>query len=139
MNLYIEIENNEPVNHPYNEDNLLMVYPGIDLDNLPNFCKFTRVERPIPKWDEVVEGPEYKIIDGICYDVWTVNKISDEEKQQMLANLATQKPYPSWTVDSDNYCFVPPTPYPESENWEWDESTLSWIPYVEPVEPEVTE
>jgi hypothetical protein len=136
MNLYIAIENNEPINHPYNEDNLLMVYPGIDLDNSPNFCKFTRVERPVPKWDEVVEGPEYKIIDGICYDVWTVNKISDEEKQQMLANLATQKPYMSWTVDSDNYCFVPHTPYPESGDWEWDEPTLSWIPYVE---PEVTE
>jgi len=131
MNLYIEIENNKPINHPYNESNLLMVYPGIDLDNSPNFCKFIRVASPIPKWDEVVEGPEYKIIDGICYDVWTVNKISDESKQQMLNDLATQKPYISWTVDSDNYCFVPPTPYPESGNWEWEEDTLSWIEVTE--------
>jgi len=135
MNLYIEIENNTPINHPYNEDNLLMVYPGIDLDNSPNFCKFIRVASPIPKWDEVVEGPEYKITDGICYDVWTVSKIADETRQQMLADLTTQKPYSSWTIDNDNYCFIPPTPYPESGDWEWDEPTLSWVEVV----PEVTE
>ena len=42
--------------------------------------KFIRVASPVSKWDEVVEGPKYKIIDGICYDVWAVNKISDEKR-----------------------------------------------------------
>lgn len=137
MNLYILLENGEPINHPLQQSNLLMIYPEIDFENLPeNLCKFIRVEKPIPKWDEVVEGPEYKIIDGICYDVWTINKISDEKRQQMLNDLAASNPYPSWTVDEVNHDLIPPMPYPETGAWTWDESTVSWVEYVEPTESE---
>lgn len=135
MNLYIELKNGEPINHPMLETNMEMIYPVMNLDNLPeNFCKFVRVDAPVPKWDEVVEGPEYKIIDGICYDVWTVNKISDEKRQQMLDELAASNPYPSWTVDIVNHNLIPPTPYPETGAWVWDESSLSWVEYIEPTE-----
>ena len=127
MNLYIQLENNQPVNHPIQQSNLEMVYPGIDLDYLPNFCKFIRVASPIPKWDEVVEGPEYKIIDGICYDVWKVNKISDEKRQQLLDDLVASNPYSSWTIDYENYNIIPLIPFPESGDWQWDEDILSWV------------
>jgi len=140
MNLYIQIENGMPKNHPILESNMVMIFPEMDLQNLSeNFCKFVRVEKPLAKWDEVVEGPEYKIIDGICYDVWTVNKISDEKRKEMLDKLAAENPYPSWTVDEINHDLIPPKPYPEEGVWQWDEATLNWIPYVEPEEPETTE
>jgi hypothetical protein len=134
MNLYIQLENGEPINHPYYESNLRMVYPELDLETSPNYCKFIRVNKPFCNWDEVVEGPEYKIIDGICYDVWTVNKISDEKRQEMLDKLAAENPYPSWTVDTINHDLIPPVPQPEQGEWTWDESTLSWIEYIEPTE-----
>jgi len=140
MNLYIEINDGNIMNHPMQQSNLEMLYPGIDFENLPeNYCKFIRIERPFPKWDEVIEGPEYKIIDGICYDVWTINKISDEERQKKIDDLVASNPYPSWTIDYENYNIISPIPYPTEGSWTWDETTLSWIPYVEPVEPEVTE
>ena len=87
----------------------------------------------------MIEGPEYKIIDGICYDVWTINKISDEERQKKLDELVASNPYPSWTIDYENYNIIPLIPYPEQGSWSWDESTLSWIPYVEPEENTTTE
>ena len=135
MKLYIELKNGEPINHPMLQSNMEMIYPVMNLQNLPeNFCEFVRVDAPVPKWDEVVEGPEYKIIDGICYDVWTVNKISDEKRQQMLDDLAASNPYPSWTVDTVNHNLIPPTPYPEEGAWVWNEETVSWVEYIEPTD-----
>ena len=140
MSLCIEIYEGKPINHPIQKSNLEMVFPGIDFENLPeNYCKFVRIERPFPKWDEVIGEPEYKIIDGICYDVWTINKISDEERQKKLDELVASNPYPSWTIDYENYNIIPPTPMPTEGSWTWDESTLSWIPYVEPEENTTTE
>jgi hypothetical protein len=132
MNLCIEIFEGNPINHPIQQSNLEMIYPGIDFENLPeNYCKFIRVEKPFPKWDEVIEGPEYKLIDGIYYDVWTINKISDEERQQKIADLVASNPYPSWTIDYENYNIIPLIPYPESGDYQWDESTLSWVEITE--------
>jgi len=137
MKLYIELQEGKPINHPIQISNLEMIYPGIDFQNPPeNFCEFVRVDKPYAKWDEVVEGPEYKIIDGICYDVWIINKISDEERQQKIADLVASCPYPSWTIDYENYNIIPHTPYPAQGSWTWDEETLSWVEYVEPTEPE---
>ena len=137
MNLCIEVSEGKPINHPIQQSNLEMIYPGIDFENLPEqYCKFVRVEKPFPKWDEVIEGPEYKIIDGVCYDVWTINKISDEKRQQMLDDLVTSCPYPSWTIDYENHNIIPPVPMPTEGSWTWDEATLSWVEYVEPTEPE---
>ena len=135
MNLCIEIYEGKPINHPIQQSNLEMVYPGIDFENLPEqYCKFVRIEKPFPKWDEVIEGPEYKIIDGICYDVWTINKISDEERQQKIDDLIASNPYPSWTIDYENYNIIPLVPMPTEGSWVWDEPTLSWVEYVEPTE-----
>jgi hypothetical protein len=132
MNLCIEIFEGNAINHPIQQSNLEMLYPGIDFENLPeNYCKFIRVEKPFPKWDEVIEGPEYKLIDGIYYDVWTINKISDEERQQKIADLVASNPYPSWTIDYENYNIIPLIPYPESGDYQWDESTLSWVEITE--------
>lgn len=37
------------------------------------------------------------------------------------------KPYPSWSLDSNNN-WQPPTPYPDDgKPYAWDEQTLSWI------------
>ncbi len=36
------------------------------------------------------------------------------------------KKYPSWIVDTSNYTWVAPVPFPDSGFWYWDEDTLSW-------------
>jgi hypothetical protein len=38
-----------------------------------------------------------------------------------------QKPYPSWTLDTETYFWNPPVPYPSDNNfYTWNEETLSW-------------
>jgi hypothetical protein len=37
------------------------------------------------------------------------------------------KPFPSWVLDITKCIWVPPVPKPESENYAWDEDSLSWI------------
>ena len=44
MNLYIQIENNQPINHPAFEENLLQAFGAIPAHWEP----FVRVERPLP-------------------------------------------------------------------------------------------
>ena len=39
--------------------------------------------------------------------------------------FVTPQPYPSWTRSGSFW--NPPTSKPTGENWNWDESTLSWI------------
>lgn len=37
------------------------------------------------------------------------------------------QPYPSWTLNTDNYGWYPPTPYPEDgQKYKWNEDTLAW-------------
>lgn len=46
MNLYIEIVDGQPNNHPISEINLVEAFPGIDLNNIPpRFAKFNRVNQ----------------------------------------------------------------------------------------------
>ena len=39
------------------------------------------------------------------------------------------QPYPSWALD-ENHDWQPPVAMPTEGNWVWDESTLSWQPFV---------
>jgi len=39
------------------------------------------------------------------------------------------KPYPSWLLNTNTYQWEPPVPYPNDGNqYQWDESTQSWVP-----------
>lgn len=41
--------------------------------------------------------------------------------------FAPPKPFESWTLNTDTYCWEPPTPRPTEGLWIWDEPTLSWV------------
>lgn len=40
--------------------------------------------------------------------------------------IATEPPFPSWTLSEDGTRYMPPTPRPEGL-YRWDEPTLNWI------------
>ena len=135
MNLYILLQDGQPINHPMLETNVLMVFPGIDLNTLPeNICKFNRVQKPSIGVYQVFEEPEvtYEIKeDGICYDVWHYRDMTAEEKQAKIDILVQNKPYPSWVIDTENYTYNPPVPMPTDGNYYWDEESLSWLVFQE--------
>ena len=41
------------------------------------------------------------------------------------------KPYPSWVLNTETFCWDAPVPYPQDGNeYVWDEASVSWTLYV---------
>lgn len=62
------------------------------------------------------------------------NKYAGEGEyyDESLDVFTAPQPYPSWTLSSENYAWLPPTPKPQDDNqYEWDEESLSWVLIVE--------
>ena len=119
MNLYIEIENGVPKNHPAFEDNLLQAFSAIPAHWEP----FTRVERPTLGVYELMtaEEPTYEKVNGAWTDVWHKRDMTDEEKavqQAAITALDAQKQadnWSAWTLDEATDTMVPPIPRPEPD------------------------
>lgn len=134
MKLYIMLENGNPVNHPMLESTLMLIYPMIDFDDLPEeICEFIRVPRPIVGVFQLLEPeePTYEIIDGVCYDVWHLRDMTVEEKEATINSVEATKPYASWSFNRETFEFIPPIPQPVTGDWQWDEDTLSWVEVTE--------
>ena len=95
LELYIQIRDGQPFEHPIFADNFKMAFPEVNINDLPadRFAKFIRVDAPVPDTYEVYEGVSYQWVDGVVKDVHSVREMTDEEraaKDAELAELATQ-------------------------------------------------
>lgn len=76
-NLWIEIIDGVPVNHPYFESNLFAAFPEWnEVVPLDRFAPFVRVEQPL---DKIVIGVEYQLVNGVWTDVFECTDIPTEE------------------------------------------------------------
>ena len=68
LKLYIEIDNqNNPINHPLLEENLLANHP----EGIPDkYQPFKRVPKPENYTGNIDDFSTYQKIDGIWQDVW---------------------------------------------------------------------
>lgn len=81
LELYIQIRDGQPYEHPIFAENFRAAFPGVDTENLPEtFAKFIRVEAPVPGTYEVYEGVTYQWVDGVVQDVHSVRQMTDEER-----------------------------------------------------------
>lgn len=81
MNLYIQIRNGEPFEHPILEENLIEAFPHIDLNDLPSeLARFHRIAPPELGIYEVYEGVTYEKDGEIYKDVHHVRIMTDEER-----------------------------------------------------------
>jgi hypothetical protein len=95
MELYIQIRDGQPYEHPILGDNFFEAFPHLDTNNLPpEFARFERIEAPSFGVYEVLEGPVYQWVGDIVKDVWTVRPMTDEEKAVKVSEL-TQAAYAS--------------------------------------------
>ena len=133
MNLYIQLENGEPVNHPIMESNLVQAFPNIDLNNLPsNFARFERVPSPVVGVYEVAEGLTYEWVDGIVKDVHHIRTMTEQERTAKQDTVKTEwqqnNGFASWIFNEDLCRFEPPTAYPtDGKFYVWDEPAISWV------------
>jgi hypothetical protein len=136
MNLYIQLQNGEPINHPIVEDNLRQAFPEMDLDNLPEtFARFERVAPTMLGVYEISEGATYEWADGIVKDVHHRRAMTPEEqtaKQDAVKNAWQQNNgFASWTFNEDQCQFEAPSPYPaDGKIYVWDEPTVAWVEFT---------
>jgi hypothetical protein len=136
MNLYIQLQNGEPVNHPIMEENLRQAFPEMDLNNLPDtFARFERVPAPVIGVYEVGEGSTYEWVDGIVKDVHHVRAMTAEERTAIQdvtkAEWQQNNGFASWTFNEELCRFDPPVPYPaDGKFYVWDEPAANWVEYT---------
>lgn len=130
MNLYIEIENDQPKNHPAFEDNLLQAFGAIP----EHWAPFTRVARPVLGVYQVLESDVavYAKVDGVWTDVWTVRDMTAEEKaaaQQSVRdsfnNRDQAENWSAWVFDEATCKMMPPIPRPDPDQAKLDAGILT--------------
>lgn len=131
MNLYIQLVDNKPIDHPIMEDNFVQVFPDVDIENLPsNFAKFKRVEKPVVGIYEVYEGVVYEWEDGVVKDVHQVRVMTEEEiltLQNQAKSDWKSNGFASWIFNEETCSFDPPVPYPDDSNaYVWNEESQQW-------------
>ena len=134
MELFIQIRNGQPFEHPIFGDNFRQAFPDVDVDNLPpEFAKFERVPQNVmPEIFEMAEV-RYEWFDAIVKDVWSVRPMTDQERADKIAQYRANPPFPSWTLDETTLKWSAPIPKPDDgQKYRWDEDTLSWIVFVPP-------
>jgi hypothetical protein len=90
LELYIQIRNGQPHEHPIFADNFKLAFPDINVNELPadRFAKFIRVDQPAIDTYEVYEGVTYQWFDDVVKDVHSVRPMTDEERAAKDVELA---------------------------------------------------
>ena len=82
MEMFIKLENGQPVDHPIMGDNFRRAFPHIDPNNpSPNFAKFVRVDRKdVGQYKVVLSGPTYAWVGDTVQDIWETRDMTAEER-----------------------------------------------------------
>lgn len=135
MELFIRLENGQPVDHPIHKANFIDAFPDIDLNNLPsNYVRFERIIQPKLGPYEKNQTLQYQLgSDGVCRDVWNCEQMTAEERlakqNEVKADWQSSgTTFVSWVFDETLCEYVAPIPYPsDGLLYRWDEPTLAWI------------
>lgn len=89
LELYIQIRDGQPHEHPIFADNFRQAFPDVDTENLPldRFAKFIRVEKPVTNPFQVYEGVTYEWFGEVVKDVHHVRELEGEEREAKLEEL----------------------------------------------------
>lgn len=129
-NLFIQVVDGKPVNHPATEENLRMFIDNFDPENPPaTFEKFVRRQpEEAPKW-KVVDRLPYAKVNGVWTDVFGIRDMMPQEKQEYVAALRRGFQFAdTWSWDDDKGEWVPPVPYPtDGKFYLWANRQMRWI------------
>ena len=108
MDLYIQIRDGQPHEHPILGGNFRQAFPAIDTGNLPpEFARFERIPEPELGPFDVLEGPVYEWDNGIVKDVWTISPMTDAAKAAKIAEYQARTPE-GWTLNTETLTYTPP-------------------------------
>jgi hypothetical protein len=136
MNLYIQTENGQPVNHPAFEDNLIQAFGEVPAHWEP----FVRVEHPtlgeFEKWGD--PRITYEKVNGVWTDVYHVVEITAEEKaaikqakidayKTIWALLPQRDNFSAWVFNEETIKYEPPIPRPTDREVIWSGANNGWV------------
>lgn len=140
MRLFIRVESGKIIDHPVLEENFIVAFPDIDVNNLPaNWMHFERVAAPAAGVYEVVEHAGYIQSGEVIKDSWAVRPMTFEEKskKQEDAKRIFNNRFSTWVFDDALCRFIPPVPYPaDGKAYDWDDSAKNWKPMPIPATPD---
>lgn len=92
MDLFIQIREGQPYEHPIMDWNFKEAFPDIDPNNLPpEFARFERVNCNIEVGTYEVPIYTYGWVGNIVKDIWYTRPMTDEERAEKDLLLAEQK------------------------------------------------
>lgn len=129
--LFIQIRDGMPYQHPIFGENFRAAFPDVDTNNLPpEFARFVRTPPPLIDGFYRVAVESYVWDGDVVTDEWSLRDMTAEEKQEKIRLAKLNQPYPSWVFNEAICAFEPPIPYPDTtEPLVWDEPTLSWVQF----------
>lgn len=100
MELFIQIKDGQPFEHPIFGDNFRQAFPDVDVNNLPSeYARFERIEKPNNNGLFEIEERSYEWVDGVVKDVWTVRPMTSLEETQTRQDMAdSAKQYENKTI-----------------------------------------
>jgi len=135
MELFIQIKNGQPFEHPILGDNFRQAFPNINTNNLPEWvARFVRGPAPAIGVYEIYEGLTYEKRGEVYTDVHHIRQMSNEEKLSKQEDVKTEwgkTGFASWVFNEKTCVFYPPISYPEDDKiYRWDEPTISWVEVI---------
>jgi hypothetical protein len=133
MELFIQIKDGQPFEHPIFINNFCLAFPNVDVNNLPpQFARFKRVPCPSLVYATLnAPHPTYEWVEGVVQDVWDVVPMTAEEiesKQNTIKQIWAVNGFASWKFDEETCSYKPPVPRPADENiYYWSEEVRSWV------------
>jgi hypothetical protein len=155
-NLYLQIQNGQPVNHPHLEENVLQVFGSIPSDWAP-FKRVLSQDSGITLGLFQTYSHSYGLSsDNVTWqDVWTAVDMTDDEKSAYITNLQKYPAFPgavlntttliwekppkpndgnSYIYDFENGAWKQVAPKPtDGQNYAYNTNTQQWV--VTPVRP----
>lgn len=89
LELYIQIRDGQPYEHPIFAENFRAAFPDVDTENLPldRFARFVRVDPPVVGTYEVNEGLVYSWVGDVVKDTYPVRPMTDAEREVKTQEL----------------------------------------------------
>lgn len=132
MIYFVKIENNQPVSGVITQENLLHLYPNMEVEGLPK--EFVRVKKadsfpqmhPLQKW----VGTKVVFKDNEWVEEHQLEPVTEEEAKNIKDSIHRchkKFGFPSWIWNEEQCAYLPPVLEPQDgKKYEWDEATTSW-------------
>jgi len=121
MDLYIQIKNNEPFEHPITDWNMKMIFPNLDPENPPEgFARFHREPHP--------ELTFFQIVDKVTYEL--SNYYTDLYKTKTWTDVyhIRDKTQEELNIKEEEIIDAPPKP-DDGKEYFWVDEIKKWVEY----------